>query len=86
MSTVLTERRRGASAPADVRQITHWHDRIAQLALVAMAALMSLFLLLRRSRSSCRNASSTRTGASSARTTSSTISRTAACCARCCIR
>lgn len=46
MSTVLTERRRGASAPADVRQITHWHDRIAQLALVAMAALMSMFLLL----------------------------------------
>ena len=46
MSTVLTERRRGAAAPADVRQITHWHDRVAQLALVAMAALMSLFLLL----------------------------------------
>ncbi|AOK35783.1 putative 2-aminoethylphosphonate ABC transporter permease subunit [Burkholderia cenocepacia] len=46
MSTVLTERRRGASAPADVRQLTHWHDRLAQLALVAMAALMSLFLLL----------------------------------------
>ncbi|WP_179402992.1 putative 2-aminoethylphosphonate ABC transporter permease subunit [Burkholderia guangdongensis] len=46
MNAVLSERRRGASAPAEVRQTTHWHDRVAQLALVVMAGLLSLFLLL----------------------------------------
>ncbi|BDC43268.1 putative 2-aminoethylphosphonate ABC transporter permease subunit [Paraburkholderia terrae] len=46
MSAVLIERRSGEEAHAEVRQITHWHDRIAQLALLLMSAMLAMFLLM----------------------------------------
>jgi iron(III) transport system permease protein len=46
MSAVLIERRSGEEGHAEVRQKSHWHDRIAQLALVLMSAFLGMFLLL----------------------------------------
>ncbi|MFL9866116.1 putative 2-aminoethylphosphonate ABC transporter permease subunit [Paraburkholderia fungorum] len=46
MSAVLIERRSGDEAHAEVRQKSHWHDRIAQLALLLMSAFLGMFLLL----------------------------------------
>ena len=46
MSAVLIERRSGEEGHAEVRQKSHWHDRIAQLALVLMSAFLGVFLLL----------------------------------------
>ena len=46
MSAVLIEHRSGDDGHAEVRQKSHWHDRIAQLALVLMSAFLGMFLLL----------------------------------------
>ncbi|MCA7982016.1 hypothetical protein LGM57_37385 [Burkholderia cepacia] len=64
------------------RRLDAWPAGAARLAL---ATLMSLFLLLPLALV-VQNASSMPTADSSARTNSSITSRTAACCARCCIR
>ncbi|MFM0302325.1 putative 2-aminoethylphosphonate ABC transporter permease subunit [Paraburkholderia sediminicola] len=46
MSAVLIERRSGEEGHAEVRQKSHWHDRIAQLALLLMSAFLGMFLLV----------------------------------------